>query len=438
MPNQKHINKKHLAHLEVVRRQDRIIRISAIAIIVLVVGIVAYGVLTNSVLLPYRNVATVNGDNITVAEFQTQVKISRIQSINRYMQYMQYAQMFGVQDPANDANFGPVLQKESQLLNSTDAMGQQVIDLLVNDRLIRQEAKKRNITVSADELEKAVQESFSYYANGTPTAVVTPTQIVIPTLNPTQLALVTITPTPSQVPTQTAAPTATLDPSTTPVPTATTGPTETAAPSPTALPTATQVSLDGYKTLLKQRVDGLIKDTGMDEASYRRYIETSLLRDKLLADITKDIKPVQEQVWARHILVKTLEEANAVEARLKKGEDFSKIAKEVSTDTSNKDKGGDLGWFAKGAMVAPFEASAFALSVGQISDPVKSDFGYHVIQVLGHEERPLTDQVFQQLRQTAFTDFLTKLRSTSNVQIFDLWKSIVPTTPALPTSTTGQ
>ncbi len=435
MPNQKHINKKHLAHLEVVRRQDRIIRISAIVIIVLVVGIVGYGILSNSVLLPYRTVASVNGDTISVGEFQTQVKISRIQSINRYMQYIQYAQMFGVQDPVNDANFGPVLQKETQLLNSTDAMGQQVIDLLVNDRLIRQEAKKRNISVSTEELEKAVQESFSYFPNGTPTPGVTPTTVILPTLNPTQVALVTITPTPSQVPTETLAPTATTDPKVTSVPTATTGPTATEAPTATAMPTATAVSLDGYKTLLKTRVDGLVKDTGMDEAGYRRFIETSLLRDKLMADITKDIKPIQEQVWARHILVATVEEANAVEARIKKGEDFAKIAAEVSTDTSNKSKGGDLGWFAKGAMVAPFEASAFSLNVGQISDPIKSDFGYHVIQVLGHEERPLTDQVFQQLKQTTFTDFITKLRTDSVVEIFDLWKTIVPITPALPTGT---
>jgi len=438
MPNQKHINKKHLAHLEVVRRQDRIIRISFIIIALIVVGIVSYGVLTNTVLLPYRKVAIVNGETITAGEFQTQVKINRIQSINRYMQYMQYAQMFGVQDPMNDTNFGPVLQKEQQLLSSTDTMGQQVIDLLIDERLIRQEAKKRNISVSADELEKAVQESFSYYADGTPTPAPTSTQVDIPTLNPTQLALVTITPTASPIPTETLAPTGTAEPNMTATPAPTSGPTATSAPTATALPTATQVTLDGYKTLLKERVDGLYKDTGMDEAGYRKYIETSLLRDKIIAEVTKDVKPFQEQVWARHILVATIEEAVAVQARLRNGDDFAKVAAEVSTDTGSKSKGGDLGWFGKGAMVAPFEEAAFAMKVGQISDPVKSDYGFHIIQVLGHEERPLDDTAFQQEKQTVFSAFLKKLRDESKVEIFDFWKTIVPTTPALPSSTTGQ
>jgi parvulin-like peptidyl-prolyl isomerase len=169
MPNEKHINKKHLAHLEVVRRQDRMIRISAIIIIVLVIGIVGYGILSNTVLMPYRSVASVNGENISAREFQQQVKLERIQTINQYMQYLQFAQMFGVQDPMNDANFGPILQQSSTLLNSTDAMGQQVLDLLINDVLTRQESKKRGISVSKDEVDKALQEGLNYFANGTPT-----------------------------------------------------------------------------------------------------------------------------------------------------------------------------------------------------------------------------------------------------------------------------
>src|SRR5512145_1906090 len=203
MPNEKHINKKHLAHLEVVRRQDRMLRISAIIVILLVVGIVGYGILSSTVLLPYRTVASVNGENITARKFQQHVKLERIQTINQYMQYIQYAQMFGVQDPMNDSNFGPILQQQVTLLNSTDAMGQQVIDLLINDELIRQEAKKRGITVTNDEIDKALQEGYNYFPNGTPTPGIVPTEIVLPTLNPTQLALITITPTATLPPTAT-------------------------------------------------------------------------------------------------------------------------------------------------------------------------------------------------------------------------------------------
>jgi peptidyl-prolyl cis-trans isomerase D len=421
MPNEKHINKKHLAHLEVVRRQDRILRISAIIIIVLVVGIVGYGILSNTVLLPYRTVASVNGENITAGEFQQQVKLQRVQTINQYMQYVQYAQMFGIQDPMNDTNFGPILQKQTTLLNSTDAMGQQVIDSLINDKLIRQEAKKRGITVSNEEVEKALQQDFSYFPNGTPTPVITPTEIVLPTMNPTQLALVTITPT------ATLAPTATPDVNATPTTQPTVGPTATAEP------TATPVTQQGYQDLLKKQIEGVTKDTGMDEAGYRHLIESNLLSNKLLADVTKDLKPSQEQVWARHILVKTIEEAVVVQVRLGSGESFANVAAAVSLDTSNKDAGGDLGWFGKGAMVAPFEEAAFALKVGEISQPIKTDFGFHIIQVLGHEERPVDAQQFQKEKQTTFSNFLKTLREASKVQVFDdLWKTIVPTEPALP------
>lgn len=432
MPTQKHINKKHQAHLAVVKRQDRIIRISALIIILLVVGVVGYGILTNTVLMPYRTVATVNGEKINAGEFQSQVKIQRIQTINRYMQYLQYAQMFGVQDPLNDTNFGPILKQDLASLNTPATMGQQVIDLLIDDRLVRQEAKKRGITVSAAEIDKALQESLQYYPNGTPTVAPTATTVVMPTLNPTELAIVTITPTASPVPTSTSAPTATTDPNTTPTATATTEPTATTGPTATAEPTATAVSAAGYQTLLKARMDGIQKDTGTDEAGYRQLIEGSLLRQKLMDDVTKDVQPTQEQVWARHILVKTQVEALAVIARLKAGEDFAKVAAAVSTDTGTKDKGGDLGWFAKGAMVAPFEQAAFSLPIGQISDPVQSDYGFHVIQVLGHENRPLTADQISSLKQTEFTTFLKTLRANSKVDISDLWKSIVPTQPTLP------
>jgi parvulin-like peptidyl-prolyl isomerase len=96
---------------------------------------------------------------------------------------------------------------------------------------------------------------------------------------------------------------------------------------------------------------------------------------------------VTEQVWAQLIIVDTEEEAMQVLDRLGKGEDWNKIAAEVSTDTNTSKNGGDLGWFARGVMVKEFEDAAFSLKVGAISRPVKTDFGYAIIRVLGHEFR---------------------------------------------------
>jgi peptidyl-prolyl cis-trans isomerase C len=87
------------------------------------------------------------------------------------------------------------------------------------------------------------------------------------------------------------------------------------------------------------------------------------------------------KVHCAHILVKTLTEAQNVKARLDKGETFGEIAKQVSLCSSGK-KGGDLGTFGRGQMVKPFEVVAFQLEKGQISAPVKTQFGYHIIKRL--------------------------------------------------------
>ncbi len=87
------------------------------------------------------------------------------------------------------------------------------------------------------------------------------------------------------------------------------------------------------------------------------------------------------KVDAQHILVKTLEEANKVVERLDNGETFETLAKELSQDPSNAEKGGHLGFFSRGVMVKPFEDAAFSLGAGQISKPVETQFGFHIIKV---------------------------------------------------------
>lgn len=94
----------------------------------------------------------------------------------------------------------------------------------------------------------------------------------------------------------------------------------------------------------------------------------------------------QEQVKASHILVNEETTANEIKDKLATGEDFSELAKEFSTDTGTKDNGGDLGFFAKGDMVPEFEEIAFSLDVNEISAPVKTDYGYHIIKVVEKKE----------------------------------------------------
>lgn len=89
------------------------------------------------------------------------------------------------------------------------------------------------------------------------------------------------------------------------------------------------------------------------------------------------------KIKCSHILVQKQSEALGIMDRLKNGEKFGKLAREVSIDSGSAKKDGNLGYFARGAMVRPFEDAAFKLQVGEISEPIKSEFGYHIIKRLG-------------------------------------------------------
>jgi len=86
------------------------------------------------------------------------------------------------------------------------------------------------------------------------------------------------------------------------------------------------------------------------------------------------------KIKCSHILVSKQSESLLIAERLKKGEKFGKLAKELSTDSGSAKKDGNLGYFTKGMMVKPFEEVAFKLQIGEISDPVKTEFGYHIIK----------------------------------------------------------
>jgi parvulin-like peptidyl-prolyl isomerase len=300
------------------------------------------------------------------------------------------------------------------------------MDDMIRNVLVRQEAKKRGITVSAEEIEAYKREQFQYFPDGTPTPTITPTEVDVtrPTLSAAQLELVTATSAPTEGPTSTPLPTLTLEPTTTPEATSTIPPT----PLPSA--TATPYTLEGYQNAFAT-AQASFKEVGISKDQYEQIFETELLRKKLMEAVTSDVSQEQEQVWARHILMATETEAQAVIERLNNGEDFGDLAAKLSTDTGSGASGGDLGWFGKGAMVAPFEEAAFGLQVGEISVPVESEFGWHIIQVIDRATLPLTASEYEQARQAAFDEFLTNLREESEITIFDYWTERVPTTPGL-------
>lgn len=145
----------------------------------------------------------------------------------------------------------------------------------------------------------------------------------------------------------------------------------------------------------KEALESALASSGFDMDYLRGNIETNLMIKKILEptiEISDDeiseyftankaSFDQQEQVSARHILVETVEVANEVLGKLNAGDDFAALAKEYSVDTSNKDNGGDLGFFGRGQMVPAFEDAAFGAEIGKVVGPVETDFGFHLLIV---------------------------------------------------------
>ncbi|MFN8499198.1 MAG: peptidylprolyl isomerase [Anaerolineae bacterium] len=182
---------------------------------------------------------------------------------------------------------------------------------------------------------------------------------------------------------------------------------------------------------LKASIDKLVNEMGgqakfeaslssrsMTLDSFTAMQRAQLLGNKVRDAVTKDVPQTQEQVHARHILVQTNEDAIKVLKRLEGGEDFAKVAADVSQDPGTAKSGGDLGWFPRGVMVPEFDKVAFSQTKDtKFSSPVQTQFGYHIIQVLEKDpNRKLPEQQWQDLRQFKFQDWLEQQRQKADIK----------------------
>jgi peptidyl-prolyl cis-trans isomerase C len=156
-----------------------------------------------------------------------------------------------------------------------------------------------------------------------------------------------------------------------------------------------------------------LKQTMILEALLTKEIEEKIkVSDE---ELNEYLRSRAEQANVRHILVSTEAEARALQARLQKGESFEKLAKAYSLDSNSSGRGGELGFFSRGQTNSPFEEAAFKLQPGQVSEPVKTDYGYHLIKLIARRHlqlkdlEPLRERVRDNLREEKQKQALNKL-----------------------------
>jgi len=190
-PTPKIVTKKHIARLERERRQANIIRGIAIGGILIVALLLGYGYLKLNVLQLRESVAEVNGVTITTGQWQERVQLQRVNLLNLYNTYQFYQQNFGLDSSQQ-------LQQIQLSLQSPELLGQEVLDQMIEEILIRQEAEKRGISVSAQEVEQAIRVAYNFFPDGTPTPTITPTEFSLPTLSAQQLTIYPATAIPTE------------------------------------------------------------------------------------------------------------------------------------------------------------------------------------------------------------------------------------------------
>ena len=361
---QKQLSRKQLSRREKERHQRQMLIVGAAVLLGAILLILGFGLYDRYVRWPRTPVATVSGVPIQLDTYQ---KLLRYRQWD-YRNYLNRLENQRAQASAGGEEQAFLVQYIEQQIRRTQSdisnLPMMVLDEMIDDQLVRQECKKRGITVTSEETQLGIEEQFGYDRNPPTPAPIT---VTLP---------ITVT----------------------------------------ATPTTAPMTHEQFQTQSASWFEAVRTATGFNKSDYQTLMESSLYHKALEEAIGAEAPTTAEQIHARHILVETREEAEDVLARLSAGEDFVELAAEVSTDTSNKDQGGDLGWFPRGRMVPAFDEAAFSLSPGQTSDIVETQFGFHIIQVEERDPaRELSEADLQSARREIVNDWFKERRASEEV-----------------------
>jgi len=390
--------RKQIAYRKQDQKKQRRLIIAISVVAALIVLVLIYGAVQHFLIEPQSPIALVNGVPISTLDYQ---KLYRFQSyqLERTLQQLQQQQSQYAGDEENKFLYDYLQQSIDQVRARQRSLPQDVLSEMIDNELIRQEAERRGITVTPEELQAHIEQEFGYDRNPptpTPTATLTATQVI------------TLTPTPT-------------------------------------LPPMTE---DQFKQAYNSSVAQFVQIAELNENDLRQMFRNDLLRQKLQEKLAAEVPTTEPQVHPRHILVqaqtptpeagktptpeeqtKALQEADAqararAEEILKRitegGEDFATVAREMSDDPGSKEEGGDLGWHPRGDLVTEFESAAFSLQPGQIyTDVVKSPFGYHIVKLEEFDpNRPLEETALKSRQGLALQNWLAEQQGKAKIERF--------------------
>ncbi|MBN1965230.1 MAG: peptidylprolyl isomerase [Anaerolineae bacterium] len=410
--------------------QRRVI-IVALTLVTISVLFLAVSIIYEQVIVPRQAVSSVNGEDISTRDFEERVRFVRWQTAEgiRDLYYLTGGNIETIQQYAG--------QQLSQL-RTPALMGDQVLTQMEEELLLKQEAERLGIRVDDAAVNARVDEFMSQIAGVSLPPDQSPTPSTVPSETPTPLVSPTPTSTRTPTPTSTLAPTATPvegEPTNTPAPTATATvePTATLTPVPTATLEAGQIraTLD---SAAKTFYEDAAEVPEVDREVVREAFYYEALRQAVYEAIAKDVPTEELQVDARHMLFAFnpdnpqdpappgQEAKDAAKARadaamqaLQDGEPFATLAETVSDDTTSAARGGELGWASPDTYVGAFADTVTNAALGEIVGPIESEYGYHIIQVLGREIRPLTESQLSSSKSEAFNTWLDERKAEAQI-----------------------
>ena len=389
--------KKHLARADRERIQSRWLLGVSIAIALVAIGILGYGLFDSAYLQPKKTIAIVNGDTITKGEFQGRIRILQRELIGQLNSYVQMEQFFA-SDPQTLASIRELQNQIQTQLAYPEIIGQVVINSMIRETLLRQEAEGMGIHVLPVEVERQLQNSFGFYPDGTPTS--------IPTLTPDPTRMAEIA----------AASESTAEPS----------PTSTLPQTPN--PTATPYVLEAYEDDYALFLDSL-SDFDISESDFNAYVEAQLLEEKLREQFQPEIDSMAEHVLIQHIF--TFDEEIAQEAleQLESGGIWDDIVLEYSEDPSSREFSGDLGWNTLNDLVALFGQmgiTAFSAPVMEDIGPIESQQGWHILRVIDRQDREISQSTYQDAVDNAFEAWVYDMNVDAEITVVDDWQDHLP------------